>query len=267
MVPFLFPLAWMFMSSRKTQVQNTAYPPVWVFAPTLSNYREVFQKNPFFTFTVNSLVVALGSTGLALLLIAYIFNFLDRTILSILAGPIIKDLRLTDTEFGLLSGPPFAVLYSILGVPFAYLADRTSRSRVIAGALAVWSGFTALCGTAGAFWQLFVFRMGVGVGEAGGVAPSYALIADYFPPANRARALAVFSKLTSLVPRSVVSAITQTPASGPFELVTTPPISSLSMLTAARSALAGGMSVEAMLDETVPRTGLPARPARCRPCR
>jgi MFS family permease len=126
-------------------------------------------------------------------LLAYIFNFLDRTILSILAGPIIKDLGLTDTQFGLLSGPPFAVLYSVLGVPFAYLADRTSRSRVIAAALAVWSGFTALCGTASAFWQLFVFRMGVGVGEAGGVAPSYALIADYFPPQRRARALAIFS--------------------------------------------------------------------------
>lgn len=68
LVPFLFPLAWMFMSSLKTQVQNTAYPPVWVFAPTLENYREVFVKNPFFTFTLNSVVVAAGSTALALLL-------------------------------------------------------------------------------------------------------------------------------------------------------------------------------------------------------
>jgi len=68
LIPFLFPLAWMLLSSLKTQVQNTAYPPVWVFAPTLANYREVFQKNPFFTFTMNSLVVAMGSTGLALLL-------------------------------------------------------------------------------------------------------------------------------------------------------------------------------------------------------
>jgi multiple sugar transport system permease protein len=67
LIPFLFPLAWMLLSSLKTQVQNTAYPPVLVFTPTLGNYREVFQKNPFFTFTVNSLVVALGSTGLALL--------------------------------------------------------------------------------------------------------------------------------------------------------------------------------------------------------
>jgi multiple sugar transport system permease protein len=68
LLPFLFPLGWMLLSSLKTQVENTAYPPVWVFAPTLNNYREVFQKNPFFTFTWNSLVVAAGSTGLALLL-------------------------------------------------------------------------------------------------------------------------------------------------------------------------------------------------------
>jgi len=130
---------------------------------------------------------------LGLLLLAYIFNYLDRQILGILAGPIIADLRLTDTEFGLLSGPPFAILYSLLGVPFAYLADRTSRSRVIAVALAFWSAFTGLCGAATSFWQLFVFRMGVGIGEAGGVAPSYALISDYFEPRRRARAMAIFS--------------------------------------------------------------------------
>ena len=68
LLPFLFPLAWMLLSSLKTQVQNTAYPPVWVFTPTLNNYREVFLKNPFFTFTLNSLIVAAGSTGLALVL-------------------------------------------------------------------------------------------------------------------------------------------------------------------------------------------------------
>lgn len=134
-----------------------------------------------------------ASLVLALLLLAYILNYLDRQILGILAGPIIADLRLTDTQFGVLSGPPFAILYSVLGVPFAYLADRTSRSRVIAAAVAIWSGFTGLCGTAATFWQLFFFRMGVGIGEAGGVAPSYALIADYFPPERRARALAIFS--------------------------------------------------------------------------
>jgi MFS family permease len=130
---------------------------------------------------------------LALLLVAYIFNYLDRQILGILAGPIIGELHLSDKQFGALSGPPFAILYSVLGIPFALLADRTSRSRVIAAAVAFWSAFTGLCGTAGSFWQFFIFRMGVGIGEAGGVAPSYALLADYFEPRRRARALAIFS--------------------------------------------------------------------------
>ena len=134
-----------------------------------------------------------GSLVLALLLLAYIFNFLDRTILNILAGSIIKDLKLTDTQFGAITGLAFAILYSVLGVPLALLADRTRRSWVVAGSLAVWSGFTALCGTALSFGQLFFYRLGVGVGEAGGVAPSYALIADYFPPHRRARALGIFS--------------------------------------------------------------------------
>jgi MFS family permease len=130
---------------------------------------------------------------LAFLLLAYIFNFLDRTILSILATPIKADLGLSDTQFGAISGLAFALLYSVLAIPLAMLADRTRRSWVIAGALAVWSGFTAACGTAATYGQLFFYRLGVGVGEAGGVAPSYALIADYFPPQRRARALAIFS--------------------------------------------------------------------------
>jgi len=134
-----------------------------------------------------------ASVVLALLLVAYIFNYLDRQILGILAGPIIAELQLNDRQFGLLSGPPFAILYSVLGIPFAFLADRTSRSRVIAAAVALWSAFTGLCGTATSFWQFFFFRMGVGIGEAGGVAPSYALIADYFEPRRRARAMAIFA--------------------------------------------------------------------------
>jgi MFS family permease len=134
-----------------------------------------------------------GSIVLALLLLAYIFNFLDRQILGILASSIKADLHLTDAEFGKVAGLAFALLYSILGIPLAYLADGTSRSGVIAASLALWSAFTALCGTAIGYGQLFLYRLGVGIGEAGGVAPSYALIADYFPPAKRARALAIFS--------------------------------------------------------------------------
>ena len=130
---------------------------------------------------------------LAMLLLVYSFNFLDRQILSILAQPVKADLRLTDAQLGMLGGLAFAILYSTLAIPLALLADRTSRTLVITVSLAVWSGFTALCGAAGSFTQMFLFRLGVGVGEAGGVAPSYALIADTFRPEWRARALAIYS--------------------------------------------------------------------------
>ena len=133
------------------------------------------------------------SRVLALLLLAYVFNFLDRQILSILKIPIKAELGLSDTQLGLMGGIAFASVYSTLAIPFARYADRGRRVKVIAVAVAVWSGFTALCGVATTFWQLFLARMGVGVGEAGGVAPSYALIADYFPPERRSRALAIFS--------------------------------------------------------------------------
>lgn len=133
-----------------------------------------------------------ASLVLAILLIAYIFNFLDRQILGILAQPIKADLQLSDAQFGAIGGLAFALLYSALGIPLAILADKTSRSAVVAGSLAIWSGFTALCGSAAGFGQLFLYRIGVGVGEAGGVAPSLALIADYFPPERRARAMAIY---------------------------------------------------------------------------
>lgn len=130
---------------------------------------------------------------LALLLLAYIFNFLDRQILGILGPSIQADLHLSNAQFGAIGGTAFALLYAALGIPLAYLADKTRRSEVVAGSLAVWSTFTALCGLAAGYWSLFLFRLGVGVGEAGGVAPSYALISDYFPEERRARALAIFS--------------------------------------------------------------------------
>lgn len=131
--------------------------------------------------------------ALIMLFIVYAFNFLDRQIISILAIPIQQELGLSDRELGLLGGIAFALLYSTLGVPIAWLADRTNRTWIITISLTVWSGFTALCGLAQNFWQLFAARVGVGVGEAGGVAPSYSLIADYFPPNSRARALAIYS--------------------------------------------------------------------------
>lgn len=130
---------------------------------------------------------------LAVLILVYMLNFLDRQIIGILAAPLKEHFQLTDSQFGLLGGIAFASVYSTLAIPLAWLADRFSRVWIMTGALAVWSGFTALCGVAGSFGQLFLFRMGVGVGEAGGVAPAYSLIADYFPPHQRARALAGFA--------------------------------------------------------------------------
>lgn len=130
---------------------------------------------------------------LAVLVLIYTLNFLDRQIIGILAAPLKAHFELTDSQFGLLGGIAFASVYSTLAIPLAWLADRFSRVWIMTGALAVWSGFTALCGLAGSFTQLFLCRMGVGVGEAGGVAPAYSLISDYFPPSQRARALAVFA--------------------------------------------------------------------------
>lgn len=133
------------------------------------------------------------SIVLAMLLLVYIFNFLDRQILSMLAQPVKADLGLDDGQLGMLGGFAFALLYSTLAIPLAMLADRTSRSWVIAVSLGVWSAFTALCGTAQHFTSMFLYRLGVGVGEAGGVAPSYALIADAYPAERRARALSIYS--------------------------------------------------------------------------
>lgn len=130
---------------------------------------------------------------LLLLLLAYIFNFVDRQIIGVLAVPIKAELGLSDRQLGLMGGVAFALFYSTLAVPIAWLADRKSRINIISASVAVWSLFTALCGFAQNFWHLFLARMGVGIGEAGGVAPSYSLITDYFPPSARARALAFFS--------------------------------------------------------------------------
>jgi predicted MFS family arabinose efflux permease len=127
------------------------------------------------------------------LVLVYTFNFIDRQIVGILAVPIKADLGLSDTQLGLMGGLAFALFYTGLGIPVAILADRFSRTWIISGALVIWSAMTAACGLANNFWQLFLARLGVGVGEAGGVAPAYSLISDMFPPSQRARALSIYS--------------------------------------------------------------------------
>ncbi|MFM7376836.1 MAG: spinster family MFS transporter [Erythrobacter sp.] len=129
------------------------------------------------------------------LLTVYIFNFIDRQTVNILAEPIARDLDLSDTQIGMMTGLAFALFYTVLGIPIARLADRqtTSRPKLIAVALALWSAMTALSGFAQNFWQLLLARIGVGVGEAGCTPPAHSLISDMVPPEKRASALAFYS--------------------------------------------------------------------------
>jgi predicted MFS family arabinose efflux permease len=130
---------------------------------------------------------------LAMLCFVYVLNFLDRQLISILAKPIQDGLNITDGELGLLTGFYFALFYCFIAIPIGWLADRTSRVKVLAAACAIWSSATAACGMAGSYGQLVVARMMVGVGEAGGVPPSYAIISDTFPRERRTTAMAIFN--------------------------------------------------------------------------
>jgi len=136
--------------------------------------------------------------AMGLLLGIYIINFLDRQVVNILAEPIKNDLHLADWQLGLMSGLAFALFYTFLGIPIARMAERRSRPMIIGGAIAAWSGFTMLCGMAQNFVQLIVFRIGVGVGEAGCTPPAHSLITDYVPREKRASALAFYSMGTPL---------------------------------------------------------------------
>jgi MFS family permease len=137
--------------------------------------------------------LAYRSYVLAVLVLVYTFNFIDRQIVGILAIPIKTELHLSDSQLGLMGGLAFALFYTLLGIPIARLADRVSRTGIMTAALALWSLMTAVCGLTQNFTQLFLARVGVGVGEAGGVTPAYSLICDYFPSKERARALSVYS--------------------------------------------------------------------------
>jgi MFS family permease len=137
--------------------------------------------------------LAYRSYVLVVLVLVYTFNFIDRQIVGILAVPIKSELHLSDSQLGVMGGLAFALFYTLLGIPIARLADRVSRTGIMTAALALWSLMTAVCGLTQNFAQLFLARVGVGVGEAGGVTPAYSLICDYFPVKERARALSAYS--------------------------------------------------------------------------
>lgn len=127
------------------------------------------------------------------LAVAYAFNYIDRSIVSVIGHAIKLDLKLTDTQLGLLGGPAFVLIYTVASLPIARLAERVNRVNVIAVAFAVWSACTALCGFTTSFGTLLASRVAVGMGEAGLLAPAHSLISDYFTIKRRSFALSVFS--------------------------------------------------------------------------
>jgi predicted MFS family arabinose efflux permease len=131
--------------------------------------------------------------ALPVLMVVYLVNFMDRQLFAVLQEQIKVDLALTDSQLALLGGTMFAVFYATLGLPLAWLADRTNRVRLVAVACAVWSVFTALSGMATSFLTMALARIGVASGEAGGVSPSYSILSDYFPPERRGFAIGLFS--------------------------------------------------------------------------
>ncbi len=130
---------------------------------------------------------------LAVLTVVYALNIADRFSISTLIEPIRQELRLSDSGIAFLTGVALALFYVTVGIPIAALADRKSRRDILALALAIWSGMTALCGLAQNYWQLLLARFGVGIGEAGGTPPSTSMLADKFPPARRPMANTIFA--------------------------------------------------------------------------
>ena len=130
---------------------------------------------------------------LGVLVVVYTFNFIDRQILAILLPSIKAEFGVNDTLLGFLAGPAFAVCYSLLGIPIALIADRWNRRNLIAIALAVWSGMTALSGMAANVTQLALARIGVGIGEAGCSPPAHSMISDYYPPEKRSAAMGIYT--------------------------------------------------------------------------
>jgi len=127
------------------------------------------------------------------LMAVYTLNFIDRTLIAVVAQPIISTFELTDSQWGLLYGPPFALFYAAMGLPIAMWADRSNRVRIIAICVVLWSIMTALCGLATGFMMLLAFRIGVAVGEAGCTPPANSIIGDYYRPVSRSTALGIYS--------------------------------------------------------------------------
>lgn len=131
--------------------------------------------------------------ALGVLLLAYVFSFIDRQVLSLLVEPMKADLGISDFEISLLQGAAFALFYTFVGIPIARMADRKNRKAIITAGITLWSLMTCLCGMARGYGMLFMARVGVGVGEAALSPAAYSMLADYFPPSKLPRAMAIFT--------------------------------------------------------------------------
>jgi MFS family permease len=145
-------------------------------------------------------------------------SYMDRQILSLLVGPMKRDLGISDTRVGLLQGLSFGIFYTLMGLPLGRIADTRNRRNLIAVGVVLWSIFTSLCSVARSFWSLFLARMGVGVGEASLSPAAYSLISDYFPKERLGVAISVFymgvffgTSLSLLVAGSVIDAVSHIP--------------------------------------------------------
>lgn len=134
-----------------------------------------------------------GYYVLSVLILAYIVSYIDRTMLTLLVDPIRATLKISDLQISLLHGFAFALFYTVLGLPMGRIADRRSRRNLILSGVLFWSLATALCGLARNFWQMFVARVGVGVGEATLSPAAYSVLSDYFPPDRRSRVLGIYT--------------------------------------------------------------------------
>jgi MFS family permease len=131
--------------------------------------------------------------SVAVLMLMYVFSFIDRTTISLLVEPMKRDLHISDTQIGMLQGLAFALLYTFLGLPIARLSDRHSRRAIIAAGVFIWSIMAALCGLARTATQLFMARIGVGVGEAALSPAAYSIITDSFPRSKLGGAFGVYN--------------------------------------------------------------------------
>ena len=153
-----------------------------------------------------------------ILMVCYTLSFVDRQILSLLVGPMKRDLGISDTRIGLLQGVAFALFYGLMGLPLGRLADTHNRRNVIIVGVVLWSFLTGACSAARSFWSLFLVRMGVGVGEATLSPSAFSLISDYFPKEKLGGALSVYSMgifigsgIALIAGGSVVDAVTRMP--------------------------------------------------------